>query len=365
VVEEHGPQAVVDLDLIEETPDAAREVIDLIEQAMDTERVYGGELLDTLSRVQSMHLDACLTGSPDPERLAEQLIGTALASQWCTFERSLPDYAPALGGQGLIRCRELLERGGGREHSDYKLRTLWESLARAEGGTDAVVELLAQRASSSQDIAHIAQLLITDGRADDALTWIDKGLKDYRPDQRLLSLALDCHMRTGRAEMALETRWRLFTLSPGLPAYQHLIRQAGPEAATWSTRAIAHLRSIRNLAAPLAEVLLLEGDVAEAWEIVEARGLDLGHDLRMRVVNARAQSHPQDAIPIYHELAESNVSRGSKPGYQEAIRYLITARTLAERAGGQDDFAAYMTRLRAAHPGKKLFQQELDRVGLP
>lgn len=60
-----------------------------------------------------------------------------------------------------------------------------------------------------------------------------------------------------------------------------LIREAAAEAAAWSTRAIAHLRSSGGLSATLAEVLLLEGDVPGAWEIVQAGGLDLGHDLRM------------------------------------------------------------------------------------
>ncbi|WP_204014973.1 SWIM zinc finger family protein [Sphaerimonospora thailandensis] len=118
-------------ELIAEEPDIALELIvraiDLIEQAMDTEKVYGEELLNALTRVQGMHLDACLTGSPDPVRLAEWLIGKTLTSGWCSFDRSLADYSPVLGDQGLRRCRELMD---GNKIADYKLRTLRESLAR-------------------------------------------------------------------------------------------------------------------------------------------------------------------------------------------------------------------------------------------
>jgi uncharacterized Zn finger protein len=356
-------------DLIEESPDTVRELleraVDLLEEVFDTQNVYGGELLDELGRVESMHLAACLAGSPDPVRLAEWLIGKALTSGWCDFERSVGDYAPALGDQGLIRCHELLAAPAVQRHLGYKLSEALESLARAEGGTDAVVAFLAQHASNSQDIAKIAGVLIADGRDDDALLWIGRGLRDYRPvSQRLLDLALGCHERAGRDDLALRTRWEMFTHSPDLHTYLALTKQAGPDKATWSAQATAHLRAETHLAPVLTDVLLHEGDTAGAWEIFGATGGALGHDLRMRVVNARAVTHPQDVIPIYRELAETNVSRASRPGYQDAIQHLRVVRTMSERAGTIDDFTAYLDRLRADHPGKKAFHQELDRARL-
>jgi hypothetical protein len=72
------------------------------------------------------------------------------------------------------------------------------------------VTLLAQQASNGHDIAKIARVLIADGRDDDALLWICGGLQDYRPvDPSLLKLALECHERAGRKDLALQTRWRM------------------------------------------------------------------------------------------------------------------------------------------------------------
>ncbi|TMR99621.1 DUF6880 family protein [Nonomuraea basaltis] len=353
-------------DLIEQTPDTARELIvravDLIEEALDTGEIYGGQLVDDLERVQGMHQEACLSGSPDPVKLAEWLMGKVLTSNWCTFESSLPTYAPALGDLGLRRCHELLDGTIAGRVPDYKLSTLRESLARAEGGTDAVVAMLARRAANSRDIAKIARLLIDEKRHDEALGWIDQGMGRYGRDQHLLTLALDCHQYAGRTEHALETRWQLFTLSPSMHTYQSLTRLADADAAPWKAKAITHLRSSAAMAHTLAEVLLINGDVAGAWEVLQTYGL--GSDLRMRVVNARARTHPQDAIPVYQELAESSVSRASRPGYQEAIQYLFTLRTLFERAGSQAEFPSYVARLRAAHPGKKAFHTQLDGAGL-
>ncbi|HUR03083.1 MAG TPA: hypothetical protein VM347_11125, partial [Nonomuraea sp.] len=352
-------------DLVEQTPDTARELIvraiDLIEEALDTGGIYGGELVDELARVQGMHREACLAGSPEPVKLAEWLMGKVLLSNWCTFESSLPGYAPALGDPGLRRCHELLDGTIAGRVPDYKLSTLRESLARAEGGTDAAVAMLALRAANSRDIAKIAHLLIGERRHDEALRWIDQGMGRYGRDQHLLTLALDCHQHAGRTEQALETRWQLFTLSPSTHTYQSLIDQAGPDAAPWKAKAITHLRSSAAMAHTLAEVLLVNGDVAGAWEVLQTG--ELGSDLRMRVVDARAETHPQDAIPVYQELAESSVSRASRPGYQEAIRCLFTLRTLFERAGRRTEFASYVARLRAAHPGKKAFHIQLDGAG--
>ncbi len=69
--------------------------------------------------------------------------------------------------------------------------------------------------------------------------------------------------------------------------------------------------------------------------------------------------------PITQDLAAVHVRRSSKPGYLEAIKYLKMAQGLAERAGGEEDFRAFMTELRAAHPGKKVLHQQLSEAGLP
>jgi len=76
-------------------------------------------------------------------------------------------------------------------------------------------------------------------------------------------------------------------------------------------------------------------------------------------------THPGDVVPVYQDLAAVHVRRTSKPGYLEAIKYLKMAQGLAERAGAKEDFRAFMTELRAAHPGKKVLHQQLSEAGLP
>ncbi len=355
--------------LLDKTPDAVREladyVIEGIERALDVGTCYGADLTDTLARAQDLHLDACLAGSPDPARLAERLFRGALESGWGSFDDALPGYAEVLGAAGMARYEELLAHATGPA---YELRAMREALARARGGTDAVVDMLAQQAGKPEDFARIAQILIADGRDDDAMQWITKGLDAFPGDSRLPALALDCHRKAGRRDQGLEMLWRLFTLKPGIWTYQELKREAGKDSAQWAGRAIAHLRAIRPLLPnALAEVLLVEGDVAAAWDLVSQYqdSASIPFNLRMRVVAERAAKHPGDVIPVYQDLAAVHVRRSSKPGYLEAIKYLKIAQGLAERADAEEDFRAFMTELRAAHPGKKALHQQLSEAGLP
>lgn len=358
--------------LADDAPDAVRELADLlierIERILDFGNCYG-DLTGALERAQDLHLDASLAGSPDPVLLAERLIRGALDSGWGSFDTAFPDYADLLGTAGVARYRELLAQASARgdKISDYTLRRLHESLARAEGGTDAVVAMLAQQAGAAHDYVRIAELLIADGRDDDALAWIARGMEVFPDSVQLPSLALDCHQRAGRRDEILQMLWRLFTAAPSIGAYLKLKLEAGTETVGWADRAIGHLRDRRPLpSAVLAEILLAEGNVAAAWDVVNRDAVAVGFGLRMRVVEQRAETHPADAIRFYQELATARAAcSGSRAAYLEAVKYLRMAAELSDRSSAQDEFTVFMADLRAAHPGKKLLQQELTAAGLP
>jgi hypothetical protein len=45
--------------------------------------------------------------------------------------------------------------------------------------------------------------------------------------------------------------------------------------------------------------------------------------------------------------------------------YFKMAQGLTKRAGAEEDFRAFVTELRAAHPGKKVLHRQLSEAGLP
>jgi hypothetical protein len=216
-------------------PDAVRELadhlIERIERILDFGNCYG-DLTEALGRAEDMHLDACLAGSPDPVLLSGRLIEGALDSGWGSFDTALPAYADLLGPDGMARYRELLAQASARgdKISDYTLGILHESLARAEGGTDAVVAMLAQQAGAAHDYVRIAEFLIADGRDDEALTGIARGMEVFPDSVQLPSLALDCHQRAGRRDQTLQMLWRLVCTRSWRPPGPHA---AGAGPPTW------------------------------------------------------------------------------------------------------------------------------------
>ncbi|TDC85593.1 DUF6880 family protein [Actinomadura sp. 7K507] len=215
----------------------------------------------------------------------------------------------------MNRYDELLEReiaaSGGKEPPPYPLRELREDLACARGGPDAVVDLLARTATGSWDFARIADVLIKDGRDDDALVWITKGLSGDTANSRLLSLALDCHRSAGRHADAMEVLWTRFTTAPTMQAYLDLTEEAGQDV-TRRARAMELLRAqVANPADLLAKILLRQDDVPVAWDIVQNHRVD--HDLRMRVVEAHARTTPRPPSPSIRNWPTPRCSARAAP----------------------------------------------------
>ncbi len=184
----------------------AEYALELLEDAAQRVDDSDGGLRVAISRAEEIHFDACSAGEPDPVWLAQRLVERALASDYEVFLSALPDYAPVLGSAGMARYRELVEAawqalppkrphdyGSGRFTATF----LMERLAECEGGADALIDVLAKDVSSSYDVLRIAERLCQDGRDDEALDWLARGLADFPPDSRLRSLAAECHLRAG------------------------------------------------------------------------------------------------------------------------------------------------------------------------
>lgn len=333
-----------------------------------------GGLGEALGYAQEIHFDACCAANPDPVRLAEHLAHRALSSNFEVFLHVVPDYEDVLGEAGMARYRELVEAawrdlpprqpgeyGTGRFVPTY----LMERLAEYEGGTNALIEVLARDVSSGYDVFRIAQRLCGEGRDDEALEWIARGLKDFpRVDSRLRSLAAECHLRAGRRADAAEQMWDAFTDHPNLLNYQHLHDTAAELFPAWRDRALAVLREdTRRDHSVLVEVLLWEGHGEAAWQAAVEGGCHPA--LWLRIARNRATTHPADAIPVLLRLVDQKIANKARDFYQEAAKLLLEAKTLFARCGRQAEFEAHVRALRLAHKPKRALREELDRAGLP
>lgn len=338
-----------------------------------------------LSRAAEIHLEACAAGAPDPVRLAGYLVDSALQGDHEVFLDALHDYADVLGEEGLIAYRERVEAAWralppakpGYQPGRFAVTHLMERLADLEGGTDAVVAIMARDVTSGYDLLRIAQRLCADGRDDEALAWLERGLAEFAPDGRLRSLAAECHLRAGRAGAAEELLWQNFAERPGLAAYIAL-HEAAADMAPWRPRALARLGQAPAITgrfserpylqgsgrSDLVEVLLWEDDVEAAWEAALAGGCR--DELWLRLARARATAgHPADAIPILTAAAEQRIAHKDRAAYQVAAQLLVEAGAMFARCDRSEDFRSYLGGLRTAHRPKRALREELDRARLP
>ncbi|WP_188316391.1 SWIM zinc finger family protein [Solihabitans fulvus] len=377
---------LVDAGFVDVAAKLAEYALELLEGAAGQVDDSDGGLREAIGRAEEIHLDACAAGDPGPVALAELLVGRALASDYEVFLNAMPDYAPILGPAGMTRYRELVERAWRdlppKQPHDYSSRRfvvtyLMERLAESTGGADALIEVLAHDVASGYDVLRIAERLCADGRDDEALAWLERGLAEFPPEERLRSLAADCHRRAGRLVEAGELLWANFAVGPSLDGYIALHNAIGEGFPSWRERAIELLRaqpaaSARFTPTPymrpaghsmLVEVLLWEGDTDAAWQA----GVDGGcrDDLWLRLARDRANTHPDDATPILLAAADQAIGHKNRDAYRTAARLLAEAGRLFAQCERADDFQSHLAALRTTHRAKRALREELDRANLP
>lgn len=370
-------------------PDAAMRLAEyalrLLQDATGLVDDSDGEMGAVLSRAAEIHLEACAAGRPDPVRLAEFLVDQAQHSDHEVFLDALPDYADALGPDGLARYRELVQaawrelppqRPGEYRAGRFATTHLMERLAEFEGGADALIEVLADDLSCGYDVLRIAERLRADGRDDEALEWLERGMSEFAPDARLRSLAARCHHGAGRRSAAEELLWQNFAERPGVTTYLALHEMAAEHFSAWRDRALAVLATApaatsRFSARPfqpggrsdLVEVLLWEDEIEAAWQAAVDGGCR--DELWLRLARARAVAHPADGIPILTAAAEQQIAHKNRGAYQQAAMLLVEAGVLFTRCDRAADFRSYLGGLRTAHRPKRALREELDRARLP
>ncbi|TCP43620.1 putative Zn finger protein [Tamaricihabitans halophyticus] len=370
-------------------PDAAVKLVEYALELLDGAAWQvddsDGGIGDAIGRAEEIHLAACAAGEPDPVALAESLVARALASDYEVFLNVLPDYEPILGPTGMARYRELIESTWRdlppAEPHDYSGRRfvvnyLMEQLAESTGGADALIEVLSRNVTSGADVLRIAERLCADGRDGEALDWLERGLAEFPPDQRLRSLAADCHLRAGRQAEAGELLWANFAERPTLDCYVALREATGQRFPAWRERAIELLRAQPSASArfnplpyprgaghsTLVEVLLWEGDSDAAWQAAKDGGCR--DDLWLRLARDRASAQPEDAIPILLAAADQAIGHKNRDFYRIAARLLSEARPLFIRCDRAADFESRLAELRAEHRAKRALREELDKAGL-
>ncbi len=383
----------------------AAEVIELVELALvgldrASENIDGsdGSLNTVYDDLQSYHLEACRAARLDPENLAARLLGFELDGGLGVFNNAAKSYAEVLGPAGLAAWRKLLTREWSRlpalsptpagkapasiDHRRFQIQALMENLAVAEGDLEMLTAVKQRDLSSPHDFLSLAEWHHAAGRADEAVSWAERGRQAFPDPQDQVGLRdflIGAYQESGRHDEAAALVWEQFARFPTLGQYLQLRSQTGKTHAgwpAWRERALAltraHLSQQKKLSGPrdradapdhsvLVEFLLADGADEAAW--LEAQTGGCRPELWLQLAGRREHTHPVDSLHIYQARLGPLIAQGGLRAYQEAIGLLNKISVLLADLGRAAEVDIYRAEVRATHRQKRGFVKMLDASG--
>ncbi|MFB7031306.1 MULTISPECIES: SWIM zinc finger domain-containing protein [unclassified Streptomyces] len=355
--------------------DLAEEAIRVLEEAYEEIDDSDGVVGQALAAVAEAHLEACGVARPDPVRLADWLVGSVLDDGGDVTDLDPLDYADVLGPGGLARMRQLATEALERRPSGWAERYLMDRLIKAEGDVDALVALHA-RDLVPTGATHllIAEELESAGRADEALAWAERGLRDCAAeayvDGRLVDYVCARYARTGRAADVVAARRDRFRIERSLPAYRQL-RAAAGAADCWEAERAAALATLEEDAPRerggryggpvLIDALLDDGDLDAAWREAAGRADD---QQWAQLADLSRDTRPAEALDVYLRLIERSKEPTGDRAYEHLARLLRAARDCHRVLGTEDAFTHLLAELRRELKRRRKLMTVLDRHGL-
>jgi uncharacterized Zn finger protein len=331
-----------------------------------------GIIDSSAAELVASHRAACRVAPPDPLRLA-----SFLARHMVTGDDvpaiELGDYAGLLGPDGLDALRAQVTAAWTADPAGGPQRLAMEQVLRAAGDIDALVLLL----SADPDGHGLSYLRVVEelehaGRADEALSWAERGLRETsQPDPRLADYVAERYRARGELAAAVTVRREWFTTTRSLAAYLQL-RDIAQEVGTWQAIRAWALDLLRADAARVADtsrwprsqppavlidVLIADGDVAGAWD--SAPGI-ASEAQWLRLAGLVAETSPADALTVYRRLIDALSKQTGEGVYERMAQLLISARECHARLGTPAAFDVYLRALREDQKRKRRLIRTLE-----
>jgi hypothetical protein len=335
-------------------------------------------------RLADLHRRACALAALDPAVLARRLVDLELGAELDTFHRAAVTYAPLLGSAGIDEYRRLIQprfdalsAGDDRSHERFRVTHARIGVAIAARDPDELIAVKSRNLRLPDDYAEIAGMLADVGRADEAVAWCKRGLREHENRQHQLrplrELLARLYRDRNELAAAIEVFWSAFAGFPSLEAYRRLMQEVDQldDRDRLRARATDHLyrslehapneRSAHDGASTIIEVALYEGEVDEAWRVAAERGCD--QRLWMQLARAREREVPLDAIPIYEREVDTLIDKKNDAGYRAAVKLMTHIESLQARVDCPDAFVAYIEQVRNTHGRKTNLMRKMAAKG--
>jgi len=383
-------------ELIGSHPTAAVELSEFmlkrLEQTIKQVDDSDGGVGDVMNRLQEIHHSACVKAKPEPVALARRLFEWEMTSEWEIFMSAAGTYARVLGQKGLAEYHRLAETEWAKvpmlkpraRESDtdrygrrFKITEMMRGLARATGGLDAEIAIIARDLSSPYQFLQIADKFRQARRFSDAKEWAKQGMDAYgeKADGRLADFLANEYHRSGDHTEAMKLAWQQFEEFPHFAAYKSLKDHAvrADEWPAWRERALALIRSEKEAgrarkfgvppmdAATLVQIFLWEKIPNMALREAEAGGCTVF--LWLELANALETTEPERTLTIFKEQLPGVLAQVTNADYRPAIKLMKHVLAILKRLGRSGEFPDYVWSLRDRFKAKRNFMKLLAAEG--
>lgn len=361
---------------------------ELLWQLLDLHGSVFERLDDNSGRVGALFRSACQDLGPilarakaKPAELSRQVLQRIEANGYGIFDRIVFALDAALGSDGRMALRELLEKRRAAHlvsekratvrpgHFDYTLSGLLLALrdiADCENDVDAFIDTYEGFDLSNPAYAtEISQRLLRAHRAEEALLYLDQGPPTERNRQyrelEWRDVRIGVLDQLGRKEEAQTLRYSLFERHLSTTHLKAYLKQLGDfDDVEAEDAALTRVERHPDVHAALA-FLVSWPALDRAARIVDTRMKEINGDhyeLLDPAATALEGKHPLAAVLLRRRLIDFTLQKARSTRYRHAVRHvreIESQQSDIEDYGQHESHGEYMARLQREHPRKPTF----------
>jgi hypothetical protein len=252
-----------------------------------------------------------------------------------------------------------------------------KTLLAAQRNVEAYIALCDQTGLEAKDCIAIAQIYKGRRCPEDALSWVERGLKIARAvnqtsyeEHELSELKRALFAKLSRPGDALQSAWSEFEAHPSTFAYKELMRYVpNKEKTSWHQKAMA--ASEKSDFSSLIELWLEHKEydrlVSRLLQTTDDELEDLSHYRTEPLGRKLERYHPDVSARVYRALCMRIVNAGKSKYYDAALDHIERAKKCYSKAGLDDDWQAVVAEVRKRHVRKKGFMTGFEDIvtGVP
>jgi tetratricopeptide (TPR) repeat protein len=238
--------------------------------------------------------------------------------------------------------------------------------------TNAYLALCEKTGTTPKDCENIANLYKVKRKYQDALSWIEKGLKLEKEGNwgnqssfGLTGLQQDLLNKLGRREDAFSLAWAEFIRHPSNFSYENLMKFVGKkDVKHWHQKALEKAKD--TSLSGFIDICIKTKEwekLSEHISSTDAKQLEeLSHYTTEKAAKGLAKKHGLAAAKIYSALGMRILKKGKSKYYRYALEHFSKVQKLYEKAGRDQLWMDLVERVRRNHSRKYSFIPDFEKI---